>query len=480
MTAADLTPLELAGLTLLIALVGAAGGWWLARRTTWAPAAGLALLVATPLVPHVPVLGGLSLDDILPLLGIAFLAFAVDLRRLFTVRIPWLLVTGLVILIAAGIVSSLANANSPTQAITMLLRSPARYTYLAVIALLVALAEPAERRRLFVARAMALLGTTEAAFGLAAFFLPLGGIGLEPTRKFSVLYFEVPGRIAGTLGISPNFLGAIFILTIVLTAGLAIDAVSRRDRILWWAAVLVQAFALTLTFTRASLGLALVFLVILLLLRGRVRYMGPVLAVVALGFLITPSTPVDPGDDGSGGLSAPVGVQRLTSDVPDRLALWTSATLMMVDHPLTGVGPGQTLVVAASDPARYVNTGLGTATNNAHNTILLAGAETGIAGAVGALIVNIAIAIAAVRVLLGLRRRRIPAIEVAGALAVLGYLAQGMVNNLFNVAAAGVVFAVVAGAYVILLEAAPSAQPVGDDPPQRQRAPTGPPLEPTL
>ena len=86
----------------------------------------------------------------------------------------------------------------------MLLRSPGRYTYLAVIALLVALAEPVDRRRLFVARAMALLGTAEAVFGLAAFFLPLGGIGLEPTRKFSVLYFEVPGRIAGTLGISPE------------------------------------------------------------------------------------------------------------------------------------------------------------------------------------------------------------------------------------------------------------------------------------
>jgi O-antigen ligase len=325
-----------------------------------------------------------------------------------------------------------------------------------------------------------LLGTAEAVFGLAAFFLPLGGIGLEPTRKFSVLYFEVPGRIAGTLGISPNFLGAIFILTIVLTAGLAIDAIGRRERIAWWAAVLVQAFALTLTFTRASLGLALVVLAVLLLLRGRVRYMVPVMAVVALGFLITPSVPVDPGDDGSDGPSAPVAVQRLTSDVPDRLALWTSATLMMIDHPLTGVGPGQTLVVAASDPDRYIHTGLGAAQNNAHNTILLAGAETGVAGAVGALIVNVAIALAAMRVLLSLRKRRIPGIEVAGALAVLGYLAQGMVNNLFNVAAAGVVFAVVAGAYVILLEAAPSARSIEDDPPQRQRAPTGPPLEPSL
>jgi O-antigen ligase len=479
-TAADLTPLELAGLTLLIVVLGAASGWWLARRTSWAPSAGLALLVATPLVPHVPIVGGLSLDDILPLLGIAFLAFATDLRRVFTVRMPWLLVTGVVILVGAGIVSSLANADSPSQAVTMLLRSPARYTYLAVIALLVALAEPIERRRIFVARAMALLGTAEAVFGLAAFFLPLGGLGLEPTRKFSVLYFEVPGRIAGTLGISPNFLGAIFILTIVLTAGLAIDASGRRERIAWWAAVLIQAFALTLTFTRASLGLALVVLVVLLLLRGRIRYMVPIMAVVALGFLITPSRPADPGDPGSGGPSAPVAVERLTSDVPDRLALWTSATLMMIDHPLTGVGPGQTVAFAATNPDRYIDTSLGAAQNNAHNTILLAGAETGVAGAIGAFIVNVAIALAALRVLLSLRRRRIPGIEVAGALAVLGYLAQGMVNNLFNVAAAGVVFAVVAGAYVILLEAAPSARSIEDDPSQRQSAPTGPPLEPSL
>jgi O-antigen ligase len=476
-TAADLTPLELAGLTVLVAVLGAAAGWWLDRRTAWAPAAGLALLAATPLVPHVPVLGGFSLDDILPLLGIAFLAFAVDLRHLRSVRMPRLLVAGLVVLVAAGIVSSLANADSPAQAITMLLRAPGRYTYLAVIGLLVCIAEPAERRRTFVARAMAVLGTAEAVFGLAAFFLPLGGIGLEPTRKFTVLYFEVPGRIAGTLGISPNFLGAIFILTIILTAGLATDAEARRERVILWVAVLVQALALTLTFTRASLGLVIVFLALFLLIRGRVRYMVPVLAVVSIGFLITPSRVLDPGSPGSGGGSAPVAVERLTSDIPDRLALWTSATLMMIDHPLTGVGPGQTLAAEAANPGRYVQTQFGSAVNSAHNTILLAGAESGVAGAVGALFVNVAIALAALRVLLQLRRRRVSAVETAGAVAVLGYLAQGMVNNLFNVAVDGVVFAVVAGAYVIRLENASSEQPVADDLGQRQRAPIGPPVE---
>ena len=68
-------------------------------------------------------------------------------------------------------------------------------------------------------------------------------------------------------------------------------------------------------------------------------------------------------------------------------------------------------------------------------------------------------------------------IEVAGAVAVLGYLAQGMVNNLFNVAAAGAVFAVVAGAYVVRLEATSTHSSVTDEADQFQRAPTGPPVE---
>jgi O-antigen ligase len=475
----DLPPIALVGLALALTAAAIAAGAWLARRTRWAPSAGLALLIATPLVPHVPVVSGLSLDDVLPLLGVAFLAGAVDLGRLRAVRPPWLLVAGLVLLVGAGVVASLANASTPSQAVTMLLRSPVRYAFLAAIVALVALAEPADRRGSFVARGMALLGTAEAAFGLAAFFLPLGGLGLEPTRKFSVLYFEVPGRIAGTLGISPNFLGAIFVLTIVLTAGLAIAAETRRERLAWWAAVLVQSLALTLTFTRASLGLAIVALAVLLLLRGRVRYLVPVVAVVALGFLTTPGRSAEPGRPAQPGPSTPVAVERLTADVPDRLALWYSATLMMVDHPATGVGPGRTQEVARADEERYVETPFGSAVNNAHNTVLLAGAEAGIVAAIGAFIVNVAIALAALRVLLAGRRPGLPVVQTAGAIAVLGYLAQGMVNNLFTVAAAGIVFAVVAGSYVIRLETAPSARGVVEDRPvQRQLAPTGPPVEP--
>jgi len=479
MTADDLSIPTLVGLSIGIAVVGLIAGRWLSRRTGWAPAGGTALLVATPIVPFVPVVSGVSLDDILPLLGIAFLAAAVDLGRLRRVKVPWLLVVGVALAVGAGVASSLANASSPGQAVTMLLRSPGRYAFLTVIVVLVALTEPPDRRGALTARAMALLGTAEAVFGLAAFFLPLGGLGLEPTRKFSVLYFEVPGRIAGTLGISPNFLGAIFILTIVVTTGLAIEARTGRDRVVLWSSVLVQMLALTLTFTRASLGVAIVGVAVLLLLRGRIRYLVPVLCVVAIGFATTPSRTAPPGTPGSEGPRAPVAVERLTSDIPDRLALWYSATLMMLDHPLTGVGPGRTVAVAAGDRDRYVHTPVGAAENNAHNTILLAGAELGVAGALGALLVNLAIGLAALGILLRSRRGATVA-ETAGAVAVLGYLAQGMVNNLFNVAAASVVFAVVVGAWVIRLETgSPSAsQPNADDQAQRQRAPTGTPLEP--
>jgi hypothetical protein len=479
-TSDDLSPAALVAMAVGVVVAGIVAAAWIARRTAWAPAAGIALLVATPLVPNIPLVSGLSLDDILPLLGIAVLAVSVDLRRLAAVRPPWLLVTGLVLLVAAGTLSSLVNAAGPTEAITMLLRGPGRVAYLAVIVILVALAEPAERRAHVVALGMALVGTFEAVFGLAAFFLPLGGIGLEPTRKFSVLYFEVPGRIAGTLGISPNFLGAIFILTMVLTTGLAIGATTLRDRLLLWASVLVQALALTLTFTRASLGLAIVAVAILLLVRGRIRYIVPVLVVVALGFLTTPSTGDDSDAGGVTGPGTPVAVERLTADIPDRLALWYSATLMMVDHPVTGVGPGRMTAVAQTNRDRYLRTPVGFATNNAHNTVLLAGAETGVAGAIGSFLVNLAIALAAVRILLRGRRPDTPVIETAGAIAVLGYLAQGMVNNLFTVAAAGVVFAVVAGAYVIRLETAPSARAATDGRAQRQRPPIGPPVEESL
>ena len=112
-------------------------------------------------------------------------------------------------------------------------------------------------------------------------------------------------------------------------------------------------------------------------------------------------------------------------------------------------------------------TAFGSATNSAHNTVLLAGAETGVLGALGSLLLNLAIAMGALQVIVRGRHRRRPAIEAAAEFAVLGYLAQGAVNNLFTVAASGTVLALVVGAFVLptlvrsLSGRSPPSRPIG-------------------
>ena len=469
----DLSPPMLVVLAIAVAGLGIVTGVAIRRWVGWRPAAGLGLLIASPVIPYVPIAAGFSLDDILPILGLLFLAVDTDWGRLRHVRpdgpLMGLLLVGSVLLVVAGLVSSVANATGVNDLLAMLMRGPGRYVFLAAIAILAAVVDPPEQRQRFVALGLAGLGAAEAAFGLMAFFLPLGGIGLQPTRKFSVLYFEVPGRIAGTLGISPNFIGAIFLITIIVTVGLAIDARVGRHRLWLWIAALVQVMALTLTFTRASLGLMLVGVAVLLLVRGRIRFIVPVLLVVALGFATTPPRAIEPttpgGDPGDPGTRPPVAVERLTSDVPDRVALWASALFLMVDHPITGVGPGRTREVAVANPDRYVKTPYGTAATTAHNTILLAGAEAGIVGALGAFLVNAMLSLAALRILVRGRRRDAPAIITAGAVAALTYLIQGMFNNLFSVAAPAIIFAVLVGAFVLGVVPVRARAAVDDDGP---------------
>jgi O-antigen ligase len=266
----------------------------------------------------------------------------------------------------------------------------------------------------------------------------------------------VPGRIAGTTGLSPNFLGALFVLSLPLTVALALEATERRTRVAWWVAVTLQVLALTLTFTRTSLVIAVAILAVLLLSRGHAR------VLLVLGALVTIVA-----------VATPLGM-RLVGDANDRAALWTSAMRMTLDHPLTGVGPGRMLAVAASDPARYKVTEFGEATSNAHNTILLAGAETGVLGAIGSLIVNLAIARSAlVAVFAGLRRSRaatvvMPAasglLTTGAALGVLGFLVQGMTNNLFAVRVTSVAAMLVLSAFLIFKAPDPGDPPIIDGP----------------
>jgi hypothetical protein len=405
--------------------------------------AGLVLVALTPLVPTLRIPGafGLSSDDILPLLGLVLLIVGLRQRAepddvaaarpRFTL-LQLALGIGLALVLIGGTVSAVANAVTPLDVPRLWLRGAGRFAFLGFIVVAVGLTVA---RRPSLARvaaiAVAAMGTLEAAFGLFAYLVPLPGrLGLEHARKATVLFGNVPGRVAGTLGISPDFTGAILMVALIVTIGLASSPATRYRR-WWYAAAVLQLATLALTFSRAPLGLAIVGVAVVILLSNRPVLLLPLAAV---GVLVAVFTPL---------------VTRFLSDSNDRLALWTAAWRVMLDHPIAGVGAGQMLATLRAHPDRYMQTGAGLATNNAHNTILLAGAELGVVAAVGALVVNAGLlALALLTVRDGVRHQPRVELWVGSGVAVVAFLVQGMVNNLFTVGATSIILALVAGAFL--------------------------------
>jgi len=429
--------LILLGVAALVAAVGDEVSRQAGQRTGWKLAGPFLLVAATPLVPSEPVLAGFSLDDVLPLLGLTLMAPHLPWRRMRSYR--WspglgtkIAVAGVGAMIVAAIVSTAFNASGPADLPRLAIRGAGRLAFLVAIAAALAILGSTERSRSFSAHAIVGVGVFEAVFGLVAYFIGLPWrAGLEGVRSTSVLFGEVPGRISGTIGNSPNFTGAILMMSILVTAGLAMRSPAARTRWWWWAAVVVQLAALTLTYTRVSLGLAVIALAVLALLRSRPILLVPVGVVLLLVGIFTPT------------------LQRFVSDVPDRLALWASAFRLMLDYPIGGVGPGRMLDVVAANPDRYRMTQFGEAWSTAHNTILMAGAETGVLGAFGALVLNVGLAIIAIQVFVRAPKGAPGSVQVAAALALGVFLVQGMFNNLFTVGVTGVCAAFLLGTQLL-------------------------------
>jgi O-antigen ligase len=407
------------------------------RRTGWRAAGAFLLVAATPLVPNQPVLLGFSLDDVLPLFGVGLMLPLVPWRRIRDFR--WqpspgttIAFVGIAIMIAAALLSAFLNAGDPFELGRLAVRGAGRLAFLLVIVVSVAILGSSDRARTFAAHAIAAVGIFESVFGLVAYFIGLPmQAGLEAARGSSVLAGAIPGRISGTIGSSPNFTAAILMMSILVTAGLALRSTAPRTRWWWWAAVVVQLAALTLTYTRVSLGLVVVALVVLVLLRSRPILLAPIGVVLALVAVFTPT------------------LTRFVSDIPDRLALWTSAFLLMIDHPIAGVGPGRMLDAVADNPERYRATTFGEAWSTAHNTVLLAGAETGFIGAIGAFILNLGLAVVVIQVFRRAPKGAAGSLQVAAALALGIFLAQGMVNNLFTVGVTGICAAFLLGTQLL-------------------------------
>lgn len=433
-------PTQLAIAAIVIGLAALAVLVLTNRQFGWRLAGPLAVLALTPLVPNVHVVLGFSFDDIPALVGLAGLVLVLapfgDAPPLAVGRRLLLaLAVGVGLLLVAGLVSSLFVAESPLAFARMAMRSSGRLALLAAIAVGVAFAvSRRERGSEFVATAVATVGTFEAAFGILAFVVPLpGGIGLGSEKgPRSALFGEVPGRVTGTLGVGANFLGAVLMVSLLLTVGLAIEAKSTRARVAWLVCGVIQIIGLTLTFSRAPIGLAAVGILAVVLFARR-----PVLAVpiIGAGVLVTLLTPLG---------------ERFLNDASNRLALWYAAVLLMIDHPLTGVGTGQMVATMREFPERYIDTPLGRAGASAHNSVLLAGAELGVLGAIGALLLHGTIVALALLVLFrGRKDGRRSAVELAGVVAILAFEGQAVVNNLFTVGVTSVMAAILVGAFLL-------------------------------
>ena len=441
----------------------------LSRWAAWDPAGPIALIAGAPVLPHVSLFFSLSLDDLLPLVGLLMLVWRRPVPRLTSDRLlRWLLLAVAVVTIAR-IATAVVNGGGPDGTLKMLAQAIARPMVLVGIVGYVAFAAPESLRHRWVAVSVAAVGTFEAMFGLLAFLVRLpGGSGIEAARQLTSLYGVCPGRITGSLGLSANHLGAVFVLSVPITLGLAISDSSWR-RWAWMVAAAAQSAALILTFTRSSIVIAVILSVAFLVYQRRFVVLAAIatLTVATLFAAFSASCHTTPGGSLGGRLS----------DGNDRMALWYAAGRVALDHPVVGVGLDRMNEVVRANPARYRDTPFGPATSSAHNVILLAAAETGIAGGLGTLGINVGLGVLVLRCAWRARRRE-RAVVFAMALALAGFLVQGMVNNLFSVPATSMVFALVIGA---LAGSRPpgSRDPAGDVSPGAT-PPTGPYTSPSL
>lgn len=438
-----------------VVIAGLVAAPLISRWTNWPPGGAIALLVAAPLVPHIEVVSRLSTDDLLPLVGLALLVLHTPRPALTRSRFLLVALVAVAVTTLARVASTFVHGSGIGDVLTTLTLAVGRPAFLVAVVVYVAASMPADRRTRFVAQALAVMGTFEGLFSLTMFTLAVPGVAIRPVRLFETLG-GCGFRITGTLGLSANHIGAVFVVTIPLTIGLAITQGGLR-RWLWSCAAAIQGAALLLTFTRASIALAALAALALLLYHRQFRLL---LATAALSMLLfagvtfiacqptqpdgnpLPGESVAPGDPGE---PTEPGIVDRFSDPSDRLALWYTAAQITIDYPVFGVGIGNMTPVLKADPARYMDTPFGRSTSSAHNTILLAGAETGVIGALSTLVLNLWLALLGLKLIVDRGREAI--LQTAAGFAIVAFLAQGMVNNLFTVPATSTLLVLLVGAY---------------------------------
>lgn len=381
----------------------------------------LILLVAAIFPPFIPLAGPLSADDLLPLIALGVAAVPVLRAKVALPRD--VTYVAFVLLLTVAAVSSAANAHGLGELGRMLGRSTFRMAFYLtlIVAVRVLYAGEGWPRRAAVAVAGA--ATVEALFCLASYVLRYTGpygVGVVEFAWWSVLKGEI--RVQGTFGgakgefdalsVSANFLAAYMVLTIPLTAGLALGAKARRWKIAGLLASLAQAATLYLTFTRAALLAFVVSVIVFGFLAGKKKL---ALAAVALSI-------------GMAFTAAPVRA-KLMGEKHDRYALYWASLAITWDHPFFGIGDGNYDTVLHTNQ-RYHDTPFGTATATSHNSILLAAAHFGFLGGVAQGFLYVLLVLVMLRAVRQAQGHPDALVAVGIAAGVFGYLVQDQINNL--------------------------------------------------
>ncbi len=214
------------------------------------------------------------------------------------------------------------------------------------------------------------------AFVAGAVLSALHGMILPPPPESSPEAIAAEGRLIGA-GITPNYLAAILVSGLVLSAGLfAIAKRSPLQRLTLAFAAFICVAGLLLTLSRTGLvALAVCLLASLIVARGRrgsAAVVALVVAVATVGYF--------------GFWGPPEARDRVQSvESSGRLDLWTVGWRMVEDRPVAGVGAGNFPVVSA----RYLRAEPGGLTRGdliiedprtVHNMYLEVMAELGVIG----------------------------------------------------------------------------------------------------
>lgn len=376
-------------------------------RPAWLVITFTVLVALTPAMPHVA-LGttGVDVTDVLPILAALIAVGGVIRYRLWRSIAPrrapeaWAL---------AAIVPFTLIAALSAGSIHSLFAGPARW---ALNAMIVAAAYAVLRTRLDglrMLRAITIVATAEALFGLISYAVrfsgPGGNIGISITQG-KIGGMAVWGRITGTTGMSATFIAGLFALALPVAVGLAMAAAPGR-RWPWITSSVVLFAGLLLTLSRVPIALGTAAVIVLLLASTRMRVWLPILVTGSIFFLATP-------------LRA-----RMTDFSGGRIPLWRVGWRMFTDNWATGVGPGNYL---RFEPL-YRIPGLDSEPVTPHNSLLYLASESGVFAALA-----LAVAIGFSLRFLG---RRNPLV-LAPMLGVAAFCINAMTTNLYSIASIAV------------------------------------------